>query len=102
MEQTIETRYSNAVIIKDKHKETVVDAFIKNWINIFGVPDRILTDNGGEFNNDDMRDMSENLNTEVTTTPAESPWSNGTCERHNAVIGSMLDKILCESMYTLK
>ena len=47
--------------------------------------------------NEELRDMSENLNTEVLATAAESPWSNGICERHNAVIGHMIDKIKDES-----
>ena len=71
-------------------------------INIFGVPDKILSDHGGEFNNDHLRDMSENLNTKVLTTAAESPWSNSVCERHNAVISSMLDKIITETGCELK
>ena len=45
-------------------------------MNTFQVPDKILTDNGGEINNEELRDMSENLNTEVLATAAESPWSN--------------------------
>ena len=44
-----------------------------------------------------MRDMSENLNAEVTTTAAESPWSNGICERHNAIIACMMEKIIDET-----
>ena len=91
------TRYSNAVVIADKRKETVVEAIIRNWVNIFGVPDRVLSDNGGEFNNRDFLDMAENLNTEVMTTAAESPWSNGVCERHNGVIGNMVKKTMDES-----
>ena len=33
----------------------------------------------------------------MITTAAESPFSNGICERHNAVIGNMLDKIMDEN-----
>ena len=51
------------------------------WANTFGVPDKILTDNRGEFNNEELHDMSENLNTEGLATAAESPWSNGICNR---------------------
>ena len=91
------TRYSAAVIVQNKKKETIVENVIMHWINKFGVPDKILSDNGGEFNNEDMRDMGENLNTTVLTTPAESPWSNGICERHNAVISDMLKKIMKET-----
>jgi hypothetical protein len=49
-----------------------------------------------------MLDMGNNLNTEVTTTAAESPWSNGICERHNAVIGNMVKKIISEARCDIK
>ena len=32
---------------------------------------------------------------------AESPWSNGVCERHNAVIGDMVTKIVAETKCSL-
>ena len=86
------TRYSNAVLINSRHKEVVVENGIRMWVNTFGV-----TDNGGEFNNEKLCDMSENLNTEVLATAAESPWSTGICERHSALIGNMTDKIKDES-----
>ena len=91
------TRYSQALVVRNKRKETIIEAVIKGWISTFGVPGRILFDNGGEFNNREMQDMAENLNTEVLTTAAESPWSNGICERHNAVIGNMVTKMMHDS-----
>ena len=91
------TRYSNCTFVPDKRKETIVEAVIFEWIRHFGVPGKFLTDNGGEFSNDDMRDMRENLNAEVTTTAAESSWSNGICERHNAIIACMMETIIDET-----
>ena len=41
--------------------------------------------------------MAELLNIEVLSTGGESPWSNGIPERHNAIIGNMLEKILEEN-----
>lgn len=46
-------------------------------------PLKQLSDNGGEFNDNDVRDMAENFNTEVKTTAAYGPWSNGLLEEHN-------------------
>ena len=46
------TRFSAASVVKSKKKEEVVDAFIKDWIAIFGAPSTIFSDNGGEFSND--------------------------------------------------
>ena len=84
-------------MIDSKKKEIIVKKLITAWINIFGVPDRILSDNGGEFNNDELQDMGENFNVEITTTAAESLWSNGIYKRHNAVIGNMINKIKNET-----
>ena len=88
------TRFSAAVLIKSKHKENIVDSILRHWVAIFGTPQSILSDNGGEFNNDLIRDVAELLNTRVTNTAAESPWSNGIVERHNAIIENMVLKII--------
>ena len=90
------TRFSAAAVIYSKKKEVIVDQFFKVWISIFGAPTRVLSDNGGEFSNEMFEDMCDNLNIKMMTTSAESPWSNGLCERHNAVIGEAVSKILEE------
>ena len=42
------------------------------WFSIFGVPGKILSDNGGEFQNEEMRSMTEKWNIKILTTSAES------------------------------
>ena len=37
--------------------------------------------------------MAESFDIQVTTTAAESPWSNGLCEHHNAILTEILLKI---------
>ena len=46
---------------------------------------KFLSDNCGEFSNEGYRNFYENFNIVPGTTAAESPWGNGTCERHNGV-----------------
>ena len=41
------------------------------------------------------------MNINVKTTDAESPWSNGLCERHNQVLGQMLEKTLADTNCSL-
>ena len=53
------TRYSCACIIKNKRKETIVKGLLEYWIRIFGPPKYFLSDNGGEFVNDEMVDFAE-------------------------------------------
>ena len=61
----------------------------------FGSPLKILVDNGGEFANSSFISFAENFNLRIKTTAGESPWSNGTVEKHNGLIGQSIDKI-CE------
>ena len=42
------------------------------------------------------------MNIEIMTMAAESPWSNGVCGYHNAVIGDMVTKIVAETKCPLE
>ena len=87
------TRFSAAAVIRSKKKEVIIDRFFKHWIGIFGTPQKVLSDNGGEFANHDFEDMCRNLNINFMTTAAEAPWSNGLVEKHNGIIGEAVSKV---------
>lgn len=80
------TRYSTAGVIYSKSAEVIVKSILKLWVMYFGPPRRLLSDNGGEFNNSHLRSLCEQFNIQYISTPGESPWSNGVCERHNATL----------------
>ena len=90
------TRYSAAVVLKNKQPKEILDKIFLHWISIFGRPQKIIRDNGGEFANEKFRSMAESLGIYVCTTAAESPWSNGLVERYYQVIGEMVNSILNE------
>ena len=95
------TRFNSAAVIKSKHKEEIVEAIFQHWIVLFGPPNKILSDNGGEFNNELLREMSDQLNIFVMSTAGESPWSNGITERHNAILGNMISKLLLDKIINI-
>ena len=84
------SRYSNAVIINTKSSSVIANHFLKNWIRLY---EQIFSDNGGEFVSEHLIDLCENCNIKILTTPAESPWSNRLCERHNKILTDMSLKI---------
>ena len=88
------TRYSASCVIYTKRKEETIKKIFQIWISIFGSAKKFLVDNGGEFNNDEFRSLCENVNTRICTKAAESPWSNGIVERHNATLGFSVQKIM--------
>ena len=92
----VATRYCTATVIKDKCASTIIKGLFLSWIVLFGAPGKMLSDNGCEFNNSEMRTLGEAFNVKVMTTAAESPWSNGVCERQNAVIGDSVRKIMAD------
>ena len=91
------TRFCMASVIRDKKSATIVKNFTKSWIAVFGPPKKILTDNGKEFNNNELQQLGEAFNFKVMTTSAESAWSNGVCERLNAVLGNSVEKIILDT-----
>ena len=44
-------------------------------------PKRILSDNGLEFQNGEMRKLTDWFQIDMLSTAGERPWSNGVCER---------------------
>ena len=71
--------YTQAEWIKNKQPEEVIKALMKKWISVFGKSKKIMTDNGREFQNENMRNLIWNM--EMMTTAAESPVSKGRCEK---------------------
>ncbi|GAB1599884.1 hypothetical protein Ahia01_000265900 [Argonauta hians] len=96
------TKFSSAAVLKSKRKEEIVEKIFQHWIQIFGSPDTFLSDNGGEFNNNLMRELGELLNTKILTTAAESPCSNGITERHNALLAGMVEKVMEDTNCSLE
>ena len=91
------SRLSLGCRLSSKKPEVIIKGIFKSWIQHRGAPQKFLTDNGGEFMNDQFLGMCEKMNITVLTTAAESPWSNGLVERHNAVLEEMLNKVLDET-----
>ena len=91
----VATRFSVAGVIRNKTPKVIIDKVMKLWIGSgMGAPRKFLSDNGGEFANEQFRDMAENLSIEVWNTAGSSPWQNGLCERNHAVVDNCVQKIL--------
>ena len=91
------TRYCASVVINNKKPATIVQALMLMWIPIFGPPAKFLFDNGGEFVNEEMRQLGETFNIKLMTTAAESPWSNGLVEKLNGVLAQNVRKVMEDS-----
>ena len=89
------SRLTISVFIDRKTPQSVINTIMLPWVGAaYGVMKYILTDNGGEFSADEIKEVSSILNVEVCTTAAYSPFQNGLCERIHAVTDSMLTKLV--------
>ena len=61
---------------------------MKHWIGIFGVMQAVLTDNGGEFTSDEIREVMSILNVRTCTAAGMSPF-----QRVHAITDCMLTKL---------
>ena len=71
------TGFTVAVPIKDKSASTVCNAYRAHIYCTFGGGARILTDNSTEFRNEQMDELSKQLNIKRVYSPAYTPEANG-------------------------
>ena len=74
------TGFTMAVPIKNKNAETICDAYRNHVYCTFGGSSRILTDNGSEFKNQEMRQVCKTLGVKHIFSPVYTPESNGHLE----------------------
>ena len=92
------TRLSVSVFINNKTPSEVAENILMHWIAAgWGVMEGIFFDNGGEFNNEEIREVASILNIRISSTPSESPWSNGLCERNHQITDRMLEILVDEN-----
>ena len=60
------SRFSNAVIIKSKSRDIIIKMFLKYWISLFGSPNTVFSDKGGEFVSNEF-DYCMNFSMEIKT-----------------------------------
>jgi transposase InsO family protein len=87
------SRYTVSTFINRKKPEKIIDALMREWVGKFGVMGSLMTDNGGEFNSDEVREITSILNIKLCTTSGQSPFQNGLCERVHAITDMMLIKL---------
>ena len=76
--------------VENNCKETIVSKIIQLWLSMFGAASTFLMDNGGEFANDEMRELGNQYGIYIKQAVAYSPWANGLNERNYAIIDIMM------------
>lgn len=75
------TRWPQAIPIKDITAETIAKNLVNHWIATFGIPARITTDLGRQFESQIFRELNKLLGIKHLRTTPYHPQANGLIER---------------------
>ena len=73
-------RYARAYMIKDQKASTAAKTLYERFISIFGVPERILTDQGKAFTSEVVEQLCSQFGISQLTATAYHPQGNGQVE----------------------
>ena len=83
------TRFVITIATKDQTAETTADALMEKFLE-FGLPERLITDNGPNFRSRLLAEMCRLIRTAHMFTTPYHPQFDGLCERFNRTLASML------------
>ncbi|KII60618.1 Retrovirus-related Pol polyprotein from transposon 17.6 [Thelohanellus kitauei] len=89
------TKWPEAVATRNQDAETTANIFMGNIVSRFGVPKKIITDQGRQFESATFKGLCEGLEIEKARTSAYHPQSNGIAERCVKTLKERL-KLLCQ------
>ena len=84
------TKWTQSVAIPNQEANTVAEAFVNHSVCRFGVPLQLHSDQGKCFESKLFHEMCSFLDIDKTRTTSTRPQSNGTVERFNRTLVSML------------
>ncbi|CAE7928562.1 RE1, partial [Symbiodinium sp. KB8] len=80
------TNYHLAKLLRNREPAHVAAKFVSMWIAMFGPPQRVRLDQGGEWETEFIQ-LLEGHSILSEFVGSHAPWSNGFSERHGALLG---------------
>ena len=84
------SKYTLAIPTRDQHASTVAHVLVVEWFSKFGVPARIHSDQGRNFESALIQQLCSLYGIQKSRTTAYHPAGNGQCERFNRTLHNLL------------
>ena len=84
------SKYTLAIPTRDQRASTVAQVLVTEWFSKFGVPARIHSDQGRNFESVLIQQLCGLYNIEKSRTTPYHPAGNGQCERFNRTLHDLL------------
>ena len=91
------SKFAEAIPIRSHTAQVVARRLVDNVFSRYGVPIRLLSDQGPEFESALMTELCRSYGIEKLRTTSYKPSTNGAIERFHRTLNSMLAKVVTES-----
>lgn len=96
------TRFAQAIPTKNMTAKTTAEALFNNFINYYGIPTRIHSDQGANFESQIIKELCLITGMRKCRTTSYHAMGNGQCERYNRTLLNMLGTLKPEQKQNWK